>query len=264
MNKPYSCSECDLSFTRNYNLQRHKQLIHQKADEDEVENGRDIDSVTDTCGVERHSSLSSDSENEMDSASDTMEVVSLSSLNTEKGSETDSASDVSDDDQSFDDDQSSDDDQSDDDQSDDDDDGGELEAEGDDPFKNLIVNAMNQYQDKFEQLIEHYHENGLSTNDGNDEAFANDEAFEDLRSDYEKALKSLFADYITDMFAKRRNPLFHSILKKIKRYEDDGLDEDEAIKKAVAYRKHSIFKLLDAYSTDNILKQEDIDTNMDC
>ena len=197
MDKAYSCSECNASFVRSYNLRRHKKTLHGEDSEDEDET---------------HSSQETGTES---SVSDLEEP----------------SSDKSEYNQSSD------------------------EEEERDSFQNLIDDALNQYHNTFQELTEHYQENGLSKRD------ATDEAFETLRPRYEKALKELFVSYIIDMFAKHRNPLFRSILRKIKDFEDDGLDRDEAIRSAVSYRKHSIYSLLN--SKDSMLHQEDRDSDME-
>ena len=47
-----------------------------------------------------------------------------------------------------------------------------------------------------------------------------------------------------DIKEQLQHPLYKAINRKAKEYVEDGLDEEEAITKAVNYRKHGIYNLI--------------------
>ena len=225
MKNSYPCPECNISFSRYFNLQRHQKTIHGEDDNDEDKDESAISSQESEKGSETHSSLESERESETSNESTATDV-------------TQETCDKSEDDESSDEEM-------------------DQEEDDEDAFRNLIDGALNQYHYKFKELTEQYLENGLRKKD------AIDEAFEALRPYYEKALKNHFTNYTADMFVKRRNPLFRSILKKIKDFQNDGLSEDEAIKSAVSYRKHSIYNLLNLKDLDvDEKEEEELDTEI--
>ena len=129
----------------------------------------------------------------------------------------------------------------------------ESDEEDEDVFHDQIHDAITYNHDKLQPLVESYQENGLSLRQ------AVHKAFEELRPRYEKTLKKVFVKYITDMFAKQRHPLFQSILKRKKVFESDGLNEDEAIRSAVSYRKYSVYDLLSSFPRDDTTTSEQKD-----
>ena len=107
-------------------------------------------------------------------------------------------------------------------------------------FDDLIQQSKLPYEEKRVELAETY----MVENDMDKEE-ALQAADNDLKHFYRKKLRHVFICYIDGMFDKRETALMKSILKKIKSLKADGFDEDEAIRIAVSFRKHAIYKLID-------------------
>ena len=244
MDKPYLCNYCNVTFSRKYNLKRHKKVYHNyNSEEDDSRSPSETENETD-----------SDIEGELDkmstetmSDSDDREYANIESesenMSTKSMSDNDDGESTESDDEEVKEESMSD---NDDGESTENDDEEVEEEEDQDVFRNLINDTLNHNPDELELLTEHYQETGMNLQD------AAYKAFEDLQPLYRKILKQLFVNYIIDMFAKQRNPLFQSILRKKKVIERNGLDEDEAIKLAVSYRKYGIYNLLKSFPRDGM------------
>ena len=281
----YNCSECNSSFSSPYNLKRHKERYHKNVYDyqDDSSNENVNDSVSkrykktydDEDAVdmdETHSSLESDNESDSKSMCESNtsddEVASdgedeendLHESDNDSNSERMSESNASDDEEEGNDISESDNDSDsksicESDTSDD-----EEEKRTDDTFDGenendaceyFVEDALLNYEDEYQELLQCYRENGLSKVD------AAAKAFKALRPYYKKSLRKSIARYISDMIAIRHTPLFQSIFKKMKYFEEDGLDEEEAIKSAVSYRKYLIYNLLNSHIKNLLLIEEE-------
>ena len=224
---PYTCDDCDGTFASNYNLQRHIDRIHG-------------DYLSDIDNEDVGSTISQQSENDK---SDTMSISSTSAdenLSDSKTELSDTSSDkeVSDTDSS-------------DTASNSDSSGEEYENN---VLEDFVTTVLSEYNELFSDLIENYQDN-LTQKDATAKAVAT------LQPTFEKALKRKIVKYITNITRLKRTPLFRSIFDKIKHFKDDGLDEEEAIKSAVSYRKHSIYNLLQTY-IDNLLSKKETEDDV--
>ena len=188
--RKYECHDCDKTFTKRYNLERHNLKMHDEGDEEDSDSSiSDNDSISDT-------SSHSDSEASAD----------------EEGSDEEEESDDTEDE--------------------------DEEQIDNSVFDNFIQTAVSPYNDEFEMKSEEFMSEGMTEKEA--ACLANQQ----LMPHYSKSLRQIFVHYMVDMAEKRKHPLFKAIMKTAKEYQQDGFDEDAAIKAAVSYRKHSIENLI--------------------
>ena len=106
-------------------------------------------------------------------------------------------------------------------------------------FKDLIAMTNILLSEKSKKLVNKFKD---ADNLDTDEAIQKNDL--QLRSEYEKTLRTLLANYINLLFQKQDTKLWKSILKNIKKLRQKGFSKDEAIKAAVSYRKYAINALL--------------------
>ena len=94
------------------------------------------------------------------------------------------------------------------------------------PFDDLVNKTLHSY----EKAI---------CRDGNDLTEASN-----LRRQFSKSLRRNFTDYFLHLHAKKQDPLFQNIMKKIKSLRKKGFSSEEAIRAAVAYWKHPIENII--------------------
>ena len=276
MDKPYSCSECNTSFTRRYNLARHNESYHPELHDGESNDSESMSdsekpypcldcnaAFTSSYNLRRHEKRKHEAKSINDDDDDN------ESGNEDDDNESDYEDDDNESDREDDDNESNDDTDSyhdDDDEADASDndnesdkmsvssDSDEEEDESFDALQRVVISVLNDHSDEFHALLESYQDTDLTPKE------AACKAFKALLPVYKKSLKRYVVNYITLSSKLRRTPLFNSIFRKIKRLEDDGLDEEEAIQSAVSYRKYSIYDLLQSYMNDylrNIETEED-------
>ena len=269
MNKPYSCSECDASFTRRFNLARHKEsyhpeLYHGESNDSETMSDSEkpypcLDcnaSFTSSYNLRRHEKRKheSESDNEDDDSDDSHEDDDGES--NDKDDDTDSDNDDDDDDEV--------------DASDNDNESVNMSVSNDsdeeenessdednesDALQRMVSSVLNDHSDEFYAIVEGYQDTDLTPKE------AAGKAFEALRPVYKKSLKRYVVNYITLSSQLQRTPLFKSIFRKIKHLKDDGLGEEEAIQLAVSYRKYSLYDLLQSYLNDHLRNIETDEDN---
>ena len=103
-----------------------------------------------------------------------------------------------------------------------------------DPFADFVENALSYHETEYCQFISR-------------EKHKDDEVEEErncLRTKISRTLRRILANYILDLEDRKRDPLFKAIMRKVRDYEKEGFDVDEAIDAAVDYWKHSIIKLV--------------------
>ena len=266
MVKSHTCSECNTTFSSPYNLNRHRKRYHEYDSDDQDKDDSEYEDENE-CVSKRHKK-SYHNENDFDSKStsesnvsdddDEEEEDNISASDNESVSENMNESVASNKDSSSSEDQESDNDS--DSQSMDENDASDdiFDEENENyPYEHLIQDVLIKYENEFGVLLQQYKESGLSKRD------AAAEAFKCLRPQYKKMLRKTIVRYISDMIATRRTPLFQSILKKMRYFEEDGLDEKEAIKSAVSYRKYSIYSLLNSYIKDLLRKEEEENSDIE-
>ena len=244
MDRTYICPECGISFSRRYNLQRHIKSYHKRVfeDIDDRNSLRESDESSHQEDSEAIDETSSSQEREVTdeshSSQNSKEDSDSSSLRESSHSERDET-DIS---------------QSDSEEGSDD---SSTEESDNDVFKFLIQDVLLNSVDEFQNLLDHYEDNGSSTKD------AVAQAFKALYPHYKKNLKKKFVKYISTMTLMRQTPLFQSILRKMKDFQNDGLDDEEAIKSAVSYRKYSIYNLLKSHIKNLVQIQNQRESDME-
>ena len=73
----------------------------------------------------------------------------------------------------------------------------------------------------------------------------------------QKLLKKNITEFIITMFQLKNNNMFNTIMKRIKKYQNEGMEHDEAVKSGVGYWKHSIYKLIDIDEEEEEEKDEE-------
>ena len=105
-------------------------------------------------------------------------------------------------------------------------------------FRKLVGKAINKHVDELLPIVEDYMENkNISEKEATIQAFLDND-------DVKKTLRKLFLTNVIEIDEHRHHPLFKAIMEKAKELMDEGLDREEALTAAVAYRKHAIYNLV--------------------
>ena len=105
-------------------------------------------------------------------------------------------------------------------------------------FRKLVEKAVNKHEDELVPIVEDIMENkNMSEKEATKQAFLDND-------DVKKTFRKLFLKNVIEIDEHRHHPLFKAIMEKAKELMDDGLDREEALTAAVAYRKHAIYNLL--------------------
>ena len=102
------------------------------------------------------------------------------------------------------------------------------------PFTDLVEEAVRLHGEELCQL--------KSKEDN--EQYQDDEERRHLRNKISKSLRRIFVNEILDWDERKRDPLIKKIMRKVRMFEDDGFDFDEAVHASVDYWKHAINKLV--------------------
>lgn len=109
-------------------------------------------------------------------------------------------------------------------------------------FNGILKAALTYNQPKREEIISKLLENGM------DESEACRESYDRLIPKYRKALRMLLVNHLLHIVEVRRHPMVKAIMSRVHKLESKGMDREEAIPAAVAYRKHLIDRLVPSYS----------------
>ena len=204
--KRFVCPQCDRKFSTLYSKNRHVNNLHEMENESELTHDNE--------------SSASETSNAHSSASETSNAHS--SAIDGASSETDN----DDEEESHDEESMTEDCDNDESMSDDEDDDAY-------PFEDLVEKALRCHEQEYSKLASRQQ-------DGDDM-----KEMSDLKSRVSKTLRELFVDYLQDLEAKRKDPLFQAIMRKANQLkEDEDFQMDDAIAAAVAFLKYNINKLI--------------------
>ena len=104
-------------------------------------------------------------------------------------------------------------------------------------FRKIAIKAYKEHGNELDPIVKEYMADGMTEADAMKYAL--------LSSDTaKKRLRSLYVENVIFMAENNKHPLFKAIMEKADELIDEGFDACEAIKAAVAYRKHAIYDLV--------------------
>ena len=126
-------------------------------------------------------------------------------------------------------------------------------------FDDIINQAIDTHQGRREKLIEELVESDTS------ESEVKIAVNMKLRRKYEKTMRQLFTCRLLYIERVRKHPITQAIMKKVKELEEEesDMDRDEAIRTAVGYRKHLIYRLLPSLNARSSTSDDDMESDVD-
>lgn len=128
------------------------------------------------------------------------------------------------------------------------------DSEVNNPFESMVNEIVIFYEKKLEEIM-----TGL-IDDNVHEHKAFNIAYNQLLPNFRKSLQNLFVDYLLQIEDMKAHPVYKAIMKKVRHFESDGYEREEAVKAAVDARKYLFDRLL----PKEVFIRSNIDEDMDC
>ena len=250
----YKCVECDKFFASQYSLDRHMEsFYHFKQDEDNSKREENDNADED---LKSNEDINDDESvtHEDDESVTTEDDKSVTTEDDKSVTTEDDESVTTEDDESV----TTEEDDTDDENGTTDEDSSTSETDEEnevDVFNNLVNEAYAANQHRQDRIFRTLLESGYN----NQEAYRL--SFDEILPQYKKSLRSMLVDKLIHIEDVKNHYITKAIMKKVRKLETKGMDLEEAMQTAVAYRKHLVNRLVPSYDEmDNYQRLEDNDS----